>query len=488
MQKSEVKDLTVGSPMKLILSFAVPMLLGFLFQQFYNMVDTIIVGKCLGVSSLAAVGSTGSINFMIIGFCTGACSGFAIPVAQKFGAGDYTGMRKFVANAGWLSAVFAAVMTTIVGLLCMNILQWMNTPEDIIQGAYDYIFVIFLGIPVTYLYNMLAGIIRSLGDSKTPVYFLLLSSLMNIGLDFFTILVLGMGVGGPALATVISQGISAVLCLIYMIRHYPILHMKNGEWKPDGRMLGTLCSMGIPMGLQYSITAIGSVVLQTAVNSLGSMAVAAVSTGSKVSMFFCCPFDALGGTMATYAGQNVGAKKLDRVKEGLKAASLIGIIYSVIAFVILFFGGKYIALLFMDADQTEIIGRVAMFLIGNSMFYLCECGAFYDPGNGILHIRDPRGCLRDGGAISRGILPRSGIRLPSGMLCKPVSVDLRGCFPDPGVLPLYEKIKSSFRGSCIIVRERTILEDAAAENVRGLKTTLGGTKKWQETAMIWTTT
>lgn len=370
MQKNEIKDLTVGSPMKLILSFAIPMLFGFLFQQFYNMVDTIIVGKCLGVSALAAVGSTGSINFMIIGFCTGACSGFAIPVAQKFGAGDYVGMRKFVANAGWLSAVFAAVMTTIVGFLCMDILQWMNTPEDIIQGAYDYIFIIFLGIPVTYLYNILAGIIRSLGDSKTPVYFLLLSSLMNIALDFFTILVLGMGVSGPALATVISQGISAVLCLIYMIRHYPILHMKQDEWKPDGRMLRTLCGMGIPMGLQYSITAIGSVVLQTAVNSLGSMAVAAVSTGSKVSMFFCCPFDALGGTMATYAGQNVGAKKLDRIRDGLKAASMIGIAYSLIAFVILFFGGKYIALLFMDADQTEIIGRVAMFLIGNSMFYI----------------------------------------------------------------------------------------------------------------------
>ena len=356
--------------MKLILSFAIPMLFGFLFQQFYNMVDTIIVGKCLGVSALAAVGSTGSINFMIIGFCTGACSGFAIPVAQKFGAGDYVGMRKFVANAGWLSAVFAAVMTTIVGFLCMDILQWMNTPEDIIQGAYDYIFIIFLGIPVTYLYNILAGIIRSLGDSKTPVYFLLLSSLMNIALDFFTILVLGMGVSGPALATVISQGISAVLCLIYMIRHYPILHMKQDEWKPDGRMLRTLCGMGIPMGLQYSITAIGSVVLQTAVNSLGSMAVAAVSTGSKVSMFFCCPFDALGGTMATYAGQNVGAKKLNRIRDGLKTASMIGIAYSLIAFVILFFGGKYIALLFMDADQTEIIGRVAMFLIGNSMFYI----------------------------------------------------------------------------------------------------------------------
>ena len=391
----------------------------FLFQQFYNMVDTIIVGKCLGVSALAAVGSTGSINFMIIGFCTGACSGFAIPVAQKFGAGDYMGMRKFVANAGWLSAVFAAVMTTIVGFLCMDILQWMNTPEDIIQGAYDYIFIIFLGIPVTYLYNMLAGIIRSLGDSKTPVYFLLLSSLMNIALDFFTILVLGMGVSGPALATVISQGISAVLCLIYMIRHYPILHMKQDEWKPDGRMLRTLCGMGIPMGLQYSITAIGSVVLQTAVNSLGSMAVAAVSTGSKVSMFFCCPFDALGGTMATYAGQNVGAKKLDRTRDGLEVASMIGIAYSLIAFVILFFGGKYIALLFMDADQTEIIGRVAMFLIGNSMFYIpltfVNVVRFTIQGMGFFHLCDPGRSLRDGSKIPGGVLSGSGIRISSGV-------------------------------------------------------------------------
>ena len=441
--KNEVKDLTVGSPMKLILSFAIPMLFGFLFQQFYNMVDTIIVGKCLGVSALAAVGSTGSINFMIIGFCTGACSGFAIPVAQKFGAGDYEGMRKFVANAGWLSAVFAAVMTTIVGFLCMHILQWMNTPEDIIQGAYDYIFVIFLGIPVTYLYNILAGIIRSLGDSKTPVYFLLLSSLMNIALDFFTILVLGMGVSGPAMATVISQGISAVLCLIYMIKHYPILHMHYGEWKPDGRMLRVLCGMGIPMGLQYSITAIGSVVLQTAVNSLGSMAVAAVSTGSKVSMFFCCPFDALGGTMATYAGQNVGAKKLDRVKEGLKAASLIGIIYSLIAFVVLLFSGKYIALLFMDTDQTEIIGRVAMFLTGNSMFYIpltfVNVVRFHHPGNGLFHVCDPCRSLRDGCKISGGILSGSGVRISSGMLCQPARMDLRGCIPAPGLLPLHEK-------------------------------------------------
>ena len=371
MQKSEVKDLTVGSPMKLILSFAVPMLLGFLFQQFYNMVDTIIVGKCLGVSSLAAVGSTGSINFMIIGFCTGACSGFAIPVAQKFGAGDYTGMRKFVANAGWLSAVFAVVMTTIVGLLCMNILQWMNTPEDIIQGAYDYIFVIFLGIPVTYLYNMLAGIIRSLGDSKTPVYFLLLSSLMNIGLDFFTILVLGMGVGGPALATVISQGISAVLCLIYMIRHYPILHMKNDECKPDGRMLGTLCSMGIPMGLQYSITAIGSVIMQWAVNVLGSTAVAAVTAASKTMNLLTVPLESVGTAMATYSGQNLGAARMDRVRKGVTSALLIATVYSIASALILHFADVAVMSLFLDTTtEVEIVAMGREYLFWNSVFFV----------------------------------------------------------------------------------------------------------------------
>ena len=370
MKNSEVKDLTTGSPLKLILGFAVPMLLGYLFQQFYNMVDTIIVGQCLGVTALAAVGSTGSINFMINGFCMGVCSGFAIPVAQKFGAGDYKGMRKFVATSAWLAAVFSALMTAVVGILCMDILRWMDTPSDIIDGAYQYIFVIFMGIPVTYLYNLLAGIIRSLGDSKTPVYFLLLSSVLNIGLDLITILVLGMGVGGPAYATVIAQGFSAVLCLIYMLRHYPILKMTAEEKKFDRNMAGVLCAMGIPMGLQYSITAIGSVILQTAVNSLGSLAVAAVSTGSKISMFFCCPFDALGGTMATYAGQNVGAKKLDRVVEGVKTASLIGFAYSLAAFAVLFFAGDRLALLFMDSGETELIRQVHLFLIGNSLFYI----------------------------------------------------------------------------------------------------------------------
>ena len=370
MARNDIRDMTEGSPFQLILGFAVPMLLGLLFQQFYSMVDTIIVGKYLGVNALASVGSTSSINFMIIGFCTGVCSGFSIPVAQKFGAGDHHGLRCFVANAGWLSLIFSAVMTLVVCFLCMDILRWMNTPDDIIQGAYDYIFIIFAGIPVTYLYNILAGIIRSLGDSRTPVYFLLLSSVINIFLDLFTILVMGMGVDGAAYATVISQAVSGVLCFFYMRSHFPILKMSKEEVKINPGMIKILCGIGIPMGLQYSITAIGSVILQTAVNGLGSLYVAAVSAGNKITQFFCCPFDALGATMATWAGQNVGAGKFDRVREGVKYASIIGCVYAVAAFLVLTFFGRYLALLFLDADEAATIGNVALFLFGNSMFYI----------------------------------------------------------------------------------------------------------------------
>lgn len=346
------------------------MLLGLLFQQFYSMVDTIIVGKWLGVDSLAAVGSTGSINFMIIGFCMGVCSGFAIPVAQRFGSKDYVSLRKFVANSVWVSAVLASVMTVVVCLLCMPILQAMKTPEDIIGEAYAYIFVIFLGIPVIYLYNLLSGIIRSLGDSKTPVYFLILSSVINIVLDVVSIKYLHMGVEGPAWATVISQAVSGALCLVYIHRKFEILHLQRDEWRVDWHYIQNLLFMGIPMGLQYSITAIGSVILQTAVNGLGSSAVAAVTAGGKVSMFFCCPFDALGGTIATYAGQNVGAKKLDRINSGIKAAVLIGFLYSVAACAVLVFFGDTIALLFLDADEAVILSRAHQFVIINSAFYM----------------------------------------------------------------------------------------------------------------------
>lgn len=369
MKNRAMTDMTSGSPTKLLLGFFFPMLLGMLFQQFYSMVDTIIVGKYLGVQALAAVGSTGSINFMVIGFCMGVCNGFAIPVAQKFGEKNYVQLKKFVANGAWLAIAFATLMTVLVCVLCRNILQWMNTPEDIIDGAYSYIFVIFLGIPATYLYNMVSGIIRSLGDSKTPLVFLVISSVINIVLDIFMIVVLKMGVAGAAWATVIAQAGSGIACFFYMKKRYEVLHMSREEAEPDKRMMWILFNMGVPMGLQYSITAIGSVVLQTAVNGLGSMAVAAVTAGSKIGMFFCCPFDAMGSTMATYGGQNIGAKKLDRISKGLKAAVIMGAVYSVIALAVLGVFGKVIALLFLDAGQEEILGRVQQFLLVNAAFY-----------------------------------------------------------------------------------------------------------------------
>ena len=308
------RDLTTGSPIRLILQFAVPTLLGLLFQQLYNLVDTMIVGKLLGAQALAAVGSTGSINFFVIGFCTGVCSGFAIPVAQRVGAGDLSKMRRYVANAAYLSALFALVITVATGLGCRGILTLMQTPEDIFDGANAYIFVIFMGIPATFLYNLLAGILRSLGDSRTPVYFLALSSFLNIFLDFAFILWFDAGVAGAAIATVMSQAISGLACLAYIVKKYPILRMNREERQPDFRSCKVLCAMGIPMGLQYSITAIGSIILQASVNALGSVYVAAVAAGAKLFQLLACPFDAMGATMATYCGQNVGACRLDRLR------------------------------------------------------------------------------------------------------------------------------------------------------------------------------
>lgn len=373
MAKNETKEMTKGDPFKLILGFSIPLLFGMLFQQFYSMVDTIIVGKYLGVSALAAVGATGSINFMVIGFCMGVCNGFAIPVAQKFGAGDYKSLRKYVANSFWLATIFSVVMTFFVCILCRNILLWMKTPEDIIEGAYAYIFIIFVGIPVTYLYNLLSAIIRSLGDSKTPLIFLIISSVINIVLDLVLIIYMHMGVAGAAWATVIAQGISGVCCLVYMKKKYEILKFHKDELKVNKECMINLSYMGIPMGLQYSITAIGSVILQAAVNGLGSVVVASVTAASKITIFLACPFDALGSTMATYAGQNIGARKLERISEGMKASIIIGSAYSVIALIVSIFFGKNIALLFVSGSETEILAQVSKYLIITGIFYIPLC-------------------------------------------------------------------------------------------------------------------
>ena len=363
------KDMTKGSPMRLILGFAVPLLFGLLFQQFYSMVDAIIVGHYLGVDALASVGATGSVNFLIVGFCMGVCNGFAIPIAQEYGAKHEENLRRYVANCVWLSVIFAVIITVSVVILCRPILQTMKTPANIIDSSYSYIVIIFLGIPVTFLYNMTAAILRSLGDSKTPVVFLVMAAIMNIFLDLLCIIVFHMGVSGAAVATVVSQAVAGMCCLIYMYKKYTILKMSKEEWRWNRDCVGKLCNMGIPMGLQYSITAIGSVILQSAVNGIGSAAVASVTAGGKLSMLLMCPFDAMGSTMATYGGQNVGAGDLDRVNKGLKSCTLLGLGYSVIAIGIVYLTGRNLLLLFLDAGGGTILNNAFTFVCTNVLFY-----------------------------------------------------------------------------------------------------------------------
>lgn len=369
-RKSAAMNLTQGAPTGLILRFAVPILFTFLLQQFYGIVDTAVVGQYVGKEALSAVGATGSVNFLIIGFCMGLCNGFVIPIAQAFGARDKKLMRRFMANGIWATIGFGVVVTVLVCVFCRQILVLMQTPENILDGAYTYIFIIFAGIPITLAYNLFAGVIRSLGDSRSPLIFLMIASVIHIGFDIISVRVLGMGVEGPAFATLLAQLFSAVMCFLLLLRRFDVLRISRREWRADRGLLLHLCGMGVPMGLQYSITAIGSVLAQVGVNSLGSDAVAAVSAATRITNFFGCPMDALGSAMATYTGQNVGARKIKRVKQGLRATLILALIYAGAAFAVLALLGKQLSLLFLKPEETAIIANAGQFLLCNGAFYV----------------------------------------------------------------------------------------------------------------------
>lgn len=365
------KDLTGGNPLRVIALFTLPLVLGNLFQQFYSLADTIIVGRFVGVSALAAVGATGSVNYLILGFCIGICNGFAIPIAQHFGARDYSAMRRSVANAGWLCVGWGAVLTVLTVGLTRPIMQLMQTPADIIDDACIYIGWIFAGIPFVFLYNMVSAIMRALGDSKTPLYFLVLTSALNVGLDLYFILVFKMGVLGAAVATDLSQAISGVLSFAYMLRRFEMLKMQPGETKVDKAVCLRLSSMGLPMGLQCSITAIGSVIMQSAVNMLGSTAVAAVTAAGKTQNLLTVPLESIGTAMATYAGQNLGASRLERVRRGVLSANGMVVAYSLVAVVLLHYFDIYIIALFLDtSSELTIVTMAREYMFWNSLFFI----------------------------------------------------------------------------------------------------------------------
>lgn len=365
------KDLTSGSPLKVILLFSLPLVLGNLFQQFYALADTIIVGRFCGVSALASVGATGSVNYLILGFVIGVCNGFAIPIAQLFGARDYSDLRRHVANAAWLCIAGSVVLTISTVALTRPMMQLMQTPDDIIDGAVIYIGLIFAGIPFIFLYNMVAAIMRALGDSKTPLYFLILTSALNIGLDLLFIVPFHFGVLGAALATDISQVISGVLSFIYLRRKFDVLKMEKDDLTFSKKASIRLLGIGVPMGLQCSITAIGSVIMQWAVNVLGSTAVAAVTAAGKTQGLLTVPMESVGTAMATYAGQNLGASRMDRVRQGVNSAMLIILIYGVASAFVLHFTDVQIMSLFLDtAKEVDIVAMGREYLFWNSVFFV----------------------------------------------------------------------------------------------------------------------
>ena len=364
------RDLTRGKPMSLILRFCLPLFAGNLFQQLYNLVDTIIVGQFVGKTALSAVGSVGSLSFMVIGTIIGLCSGFAIPVAQAFGAEDRPKMRRIMAHITYLAVGLGAVIS-VVTVMCTDLfLQVMNTPEDIYKDAHDYIIIIFAGIPATLLYNITAGVVRSVGDSKTPLYFLVLSSLLNIALDLIFVLKLNMGVSGVAIATVISQAVSGFLCLLVIKKKFKLLHFSREDMPFDFKICKKLLTIGIPMALQFSITAVGTIMVQSCVNILGSDVITAVTVGSKVVNLIGVPSETIGITMATYCGQNLGAGKIDRIRKGIRCAVLLGAIYSFIAFFISKYGGPYASLMFLDKSETEILSTVAEYFGICAWYYI----------------------------------------------------------------------------------------------------------------------
>ena len=360
--KSVQKNMTKGNPGKILLEFTLPLFIGNVFQQLYNMVDSIIVGQFVSTNALAAVGSTGTIMFLITGLAFGMTTGFTILTAQRFGAGDMTGMRKTAVSSTILTGIVSIVLTLASVLFMKPLLTFMHTPEDIFDDAYTYIMIICGGIFTQVLYNLLSSILRALGNSKTPLYFLLLSAGLNIVLDLVLIIYFHMGVAGAAYATVISQGVSGFLCLIFIIKKVPVLHMEKGEFRLEKNLSIQQLKVGFPMALQYSITAIGTMMVQSALNMLCSIAVAAFTAANKIENLLTQAYVAQGVTMATYCAQNMGAGRPDRIRKGFRAADIQGFLYGIAAGIFFLFAGKYLTYLFLSENVEEVIGNVEIYL------------------------------------------------------------------------------------------------------------------------------
>ena len=368
--KQKTMDLTTGHPLKQILIFSIPLVFGTIFQQFYSFADTVIVGRCLGTDALAAVGATSSLHFLILGFVQGACVGFGIPVAQSYGAKDRDEMCRYLWNGTWICLFISLFLSLGSVLLTDTLLAIMNTPEEIFFMARAYIVILFAGIPASVLYNYSASVMRAMGDSRHPFYFLLFSSVLNVILDYVLIAFFHMGVSGAAAATVFSQFVSGALNVWWMFRRMDMIQGKKSQMKPSLPHIKRLCVVGLPMGFEYSVSAIGAVILQNSINTLGSGAVAAQTAGEKIRQMFTLPMESVGMAIATYAGQNFGAGKLKRIRQGIKQGMVIQLVYCVVIWAVLLGMNGLLVQIVLGEAQPEIRAEAGRYLVIVSCLFI----------------------------------------------------------------------------------------------------------------------
>ncbi len=365
--KTYVKDMTVGKSVGLLLSFMIPMLIGNVFQQFYNMVDSMIVGKYVGATALAAVGATGSLNFLIFSVCNGMSNGIGIIISQYFGAGNEANVKKAIANAVYIMVTAALVMGTIGVLLSRPLLTLLKTPADIIDSSTVYMQIMCGGVFAVALYNCVAAILRGVGDSRTPLYFLMVSSVLNMILDLLFVRVFHWGVAGAGVATIIAQFLSGIGSLVFALRKNPYFKLKKVHMAPQKNIIFQCVRLGVPLAFQMSLIAVSCVVLQGVVNTFGSVVVAAYTATNRIEQLVQQPYNSLGMAMSTYTGQNMGAGKIDRVKQGYRKGCIMMAVFSFVMLPLAHFGGEFIMKLFVN--ETDVIAMGSQALKITSWFY-----------------------------------------------------------------------------------------------------------------------
>lgn len=364
------KSLTTGHPAKIILLFTVPLLIGNVFQQLYGFADAFVVGRLIGIDALAAVGSTGGLSFLLLGFAWGMTAGLAIPTAQAFGAKDHAGVRRSVASGAIVTGVFAVLLTAIAVPVARPLLELMRTPPEILDDATLFIVVTFWGIGATMFFNFLSSTIRALGDSRTPLIFLAISCVLNVALVFLFIGSFGMGVDGAALATITSQLVSVLLCLWLIGKKMPILHLRRADWRVTKADVAVQLRLGLPMGFQSSIIAIGTLVLQYALNGLGAESIAAYTAAQKVDALAVAPMASFGLAIATFTAQNYGARAHARIRQGVRTTCTMSIIFSVVIAGVNIVFGPAMVRLFVGDNEAHVVELAHTYLILNGIFYV----------------------------------------------------------------------------------------------------------------------